>query len=101
MASKPALKFEQLQEKYSKLNTQKITAEANYNNARKALDDLKAQALAAHGTDDLEALRAKLAKMEADNERMRAEYQDHLEKIEADLKSVEQKFNDTTAGKAV
>jgi uncharacterized membrane protein YgaE (UPF0421/DUF939 family) len=91
--SKSAQTIEQLRERYQKLNDAKVAANANYQTAHEALEQLKAAARAEHGTDDLEQLKAKLAQMQADNDRKRAEYQAHLERIEGDLREVEKKFS--------
>ena len=85
--------IEELRKRYDDLNTKKITAEANHKNAQKQLDDLKAAAKAQWDTDNLDELRKKLKEMEDENERKRSEYQGQLDKIEADLKDVDQKFN--------
>jgi len=84
--------IEELRKRYEELNTKKITAEANHKNAQKQVDDLKAAAKAQWDTDNLDELRTKLKEMEAENERKRSEYQVQLDKIEADLKDVDQKF---------
>jgi len=88
----PMESIEQLRKRYEELHKQQITADANYLNAQKALDEMKTQARNNYGTDDLETLRARLAEMEAENARRLAEYQAHLDKIEADLKDVSDKF---------
>jgi len=90
--SKPQ-SIEELRKRYEELNRKKITAEADHKNAQKQLDELKTAAKAQWDTDDLEELRAKLKKMEDDNERKRSEYQGQLDQIEADLKDVDHKFN--------
>jgi chromosome segregation ATPase len=82
----------ELQERYQKLQAEKVRAETNRENAEKRLEELKAEAREKYGTDDVEKLEAKLADMKAENERKRAEYQSHLERIEADLSAVEQSF---------
>ena len=87
-----AQSIEELRKRYDDLNTKKITAEANHKNAQKQLDDLKAAAKAQWNTDSLDELRKKLKEMEEENERKRSEYQGQLDKIEADLKDVDQKF---------
>jgi chromosome segregation ATPase len=84
--------IEKLQERFSQLNKRKIQAETNLDNARVQLETLQAEAREKYGTDDLAALREKLAQMKAENEAKRASYQEQLDKIEADLASVEQKF---------
>jgi len=81
--------IEKLRERYDSLKTKKITAEANLEMSRKTLEALKTQAREQYGTDDLDALRAKLEEMTQDNERKRAEYQEHLTKIETQLAEVE------------
>ncbi|HEY8746692.1 MAG TPA: hypothetical protein VIM11_01875 [Tepidisphaeraceae bacterium] len=87
--------IEDLRKRYEELNTTKITAEANHKNAQKQLDDLKAAAKAQWATDDLDELRTKLKEMEDQNERKRSDYQGQLDKIEADLKQVDQEFNES------
>lgn len=84
--------IEKLQERFSQLNKRKIQAETNLDNAREQLEKLQAEAREKYGTDDLAALREKLAQMKAENEAKRAAYQEQLDKIEADLADVEQKF---------
>jgi hypothetical protein len=91
--------IEELRKRYEELNRTKITAEANHKNAQKLLDELKAAAKAQWDTDDLDELRAKLKKMEDDNERKRSEYQGQLDQIEADLKDVDQQFNQSLESK--
>ena len=46
------------------------------------------------GTDDLAELQKQLESLNLENERQRAEYQRHLEKIEADLAEAEKDFGD-------
>ena len=89
---KPLVTIEQLRKRYDALNNEQIRADANYKNAKKALDELKAMASTQYGTDDLESLRGKLKEMEAENDRKLADYQQHLDTIEANLKDVNQKF---------
>ncbi|NBF41868.1 MAG: hypothetical protein GVY14_15775 [Spirochaetes bacterium] len=84
--------IEELQARYQKLQQEKIRAEANRENAEKQLSELKEEARETYGTDDIEELRKKLKEMRAENEKKRADYQAHLEKIESDLSEVEAKF---------
>ena len=90
---KPPVTIEQLRKRYDALNNEQIRADANHKNARKALDELKVMARSEYGTDDLDALRAKLKEMEAENDRKVADYQQHLDTIEANLAEVNQKFS--------
>ncbi|HEX8913837.1 MAG TPA: hypothetical protein VF796_15925 [Humisphaera sp.] len=87
-----ALDIEQLKSKYKELDTARTRARANLETAQKQLDELKAEARAAYGTDDLDALRQRLTQMRDENERKRADYQAHLEQVQAKLKEVEQTF---------
>ena len=84
--------IEQLQQRYQRLNTQKIQSETKLEEAKKQLDKLKAEARQNYGTDDIAQLRKKLQEMKDENERRRAAYQADLERIESELASVEQKF---------
>jgi hypothetical protein len=78
-----------LQERYQLLLKHKTQAETALEIARKDVQELKAQARAEWGTDDLAALKAKLEEIRAENLRKRAEYQASLDRIEADLREVE------------
>ena len=60
--------IEQLQQRYAKLNEQKIQAETNLEHAKKQLDQLQKEAREKYGTDDLAELRKKLDEMKAENE---------------------------------
>lgn len=85
--------IEQLQQRYDKLNTKKITAAADLKNAETQLQTLRREAKEKYGTEDLAELREKLAAMKADNEAQRRDYEAKLNTIEADLKAVEEKFS--------
>ena len=93
-----ALDIEQLKAKHKELDTARTRAKANLESAQKQLDELRAEARQAYGTDDLDALRQKLAQMRDENERKRADYQQHLEQIQAKLGEVEKTF--AAAGQA-
>jgi DNA repair exonuclease SbcCD ATPase subunit len=85
--------IEQLQARYHNLHTQKITADANLENARQNLDKLKDEARQKFGTDDVDELREKLRAMKAENEEKRKNYQAELDRIETDLQSVEKNLD--------
>lgn len=84
--------MDELKQRYEKLHRKKIQAEANLDNARKQLEELKEQARKEYGTDDIGALKQKLEQMQAENERRRAEYQQKLDRVESDLSAVEEKY---------
>jgi hypothetical protein len=91
-AAKGQQTIEELQRRYQQLRDKKVAAETHYSNAQKQLDDLKRQARETYGTDDVAQLEQMLAKMRQENEQRRAQYQTELDRIEADLAGVEQRF---------
>ena len=94
-ASNGQQSIEELQERYARLHTKKIQADTNLLHARNQLEQLRKEAREKYGTDDLAELRKKLGQMQSENEAARAGYQQELERIEADLAAVEQKFAET------
>jgi hypothetical protein len=86
--------IEQLQERYRDLHTKKIQADTNLENAKATLEELKEEARRSFGTDDIEQLREKLRAMKAENEEKRRNYQAELDRIEADLASVEKNLGE-------
>lgn len=90
--------IEALRKRHKILETQKTTEEANLRNAEENLRDLKLEALQKYETDDLDTLRQKLLKMEAENERKRAEYQAHLQSIQEKLDEVKRQFASDAGG---
>src|SRR5262245_1560510 len=97
----PKQSIEELQKRYQKLNTRKIQAETNLENARMQLERLRKEAREKYGTDDVDELRNKLNQMTAENEEKRSKYQVELDGIERELEAVEQKFatpEDSSAG---
>jgi chromosome segregation ATPase len=86
--------IETLKQRHAELDRARVTAQANLRNATEQLAELKEEAMKLYGTDDLDALRAKLQEMREQNERKRAEYQRHLEEIEAKLTEVDRKFGE-------
>ena len=85
----PRLSIEELKQRYDTLRTEKIKAETQRESTQKQLNILKAEAKDQFGTDDIGALKIKLAEMVAQNESKRAAYQEDLEKIEQRLDEVE------------
>jgi phage shock protein A len=84
--------IEQLKQRYNELHVRQIQAGERLNSAKEQLEKLQKQAREQYGTDKVEELRTKLATMEAENERRRAEYQADLDRIETELATVEEKF---------
>jgi hypothetical protein len=80
--------IERLKQRFTDLNVKKIQADTKLRESQSRLDELKRQAREQYGTDDLDELKRKLQAMKAENERLRAEYQQHLDGIEAELDRV-------------
>jgi hypothetical protein len=91
--------IEELTKRYTLLNTKKIQAETNLDNAEKELTRLKDKARSEYNTDNVDELKIKLEVMEAENERKRSEYQRNLDKIEAELNEAEKKYAEVKDGK--
>ena len=88
----PAPTLDALRKRYELLNKKRIEANANFETAAETLDALKREAREKYGTDDITELEKMLADMKSENERKLAEYQQHLEEIEAKLAEVEGAF---------
>ena len=90
--SRPTQDIEALKQTHKELDTKRTKARANLETAQRQLDELKAEARKAYGTDNLDELRSKLLAMKQENEKKRADYQRHLEEIQAKLDEVEKTF---------
>ncbi len=84
--------IEELQSRYTDLNTRKIQAETNLKNAQKQLKTLKQQAKKEYGTDDVKELRKQLDELKIENERKREDYQKSLDEIEQKLAKVDEEY---------
>lgn len=89
-------KLEALKKEYDKLHKQKITTEANIANLEDTLTKLRAAAEKDYGTSDLDKLQEILETRRRENEARVAEYEQHVQKIQADLAAIE-----TTSDEAV
>lgn len=78
-----------LQERYDALKDQRIRNEERLQAAERNLAELRARAVEAFGTDDIDELRKLLAKQEKENEKNRKAYEKHLDEVEAKIASVE------------
>ncbi len=83
------LSMEELQKRFGALNTRRIQVETQLGEEQKRLTELRREAKEKFGTDEIEALTAKLEALEIENEKKRSEYQQHLVEIEANLKRIE------------
>lgn len=89
--------IEQLQSRFAALDKKRTQAETTLEHAVRDLESLKSDAKQQYGTDDLDALREKLAVMTRENEEKRSKYQADLDRIESELADVERKFTGTDA----
>lgn len=92
--------IDELKKTYEELNTKKIQSETNFATAKKQLAELQQQSETEFGTSDVAALKQKLDELEAENETRRRDYQELLERIASDLKSVEQDLEKPTSAGA-
>lgn len=90
--------IEELQKRYERLNTRKIQADTNLENATRQFEALKEELRKSYGTDDIAALREKLETMRAENETKRKNYQSELDAIDNALATIEQKVAATENG---
>ncbi|NLI80753.1 MAG: hypothetical protein GX443_03585 [Deltaproteobacteria bacterium] len=79
----------ELREEYNRLHEKKIATERDRQNLEERLKELREQAEREYGTSDLEELRRLLDERRRENERMVAEYQQHVESIRARLREIE------------
>lgn len=86
--------IEQLRERYDRLNHRKTEAQTLLKSAETELERIRAEAREKFGTDDLDALKKKLAELEAENLRRREAYQKQLDAIDAALKEVDKKYEE-------
>jgi chromosome segregation ATPase len=97
--SEPAKQtIEELKERYDRLNTKRIEAATNLQNAKGVLKKLQDKAMKDFGTCEVAALRAKLEEMEEANETARSGYQKDLDAVEAALQKIESNLQSTEAG---
>ena len=78
-----------LREEYRKLHEKKIATERDRQNLEERLKELRQQAEQEYGTSDLEQLRELLEQRRQENERMVAEYEQHVREINERLGQIE------------
>lgn len=85
--------LKQLQSRHQEFNNRKIQVQTQRDETNKALEKLRKQAEKEFGSSDIDALKKKLAKMTADNEKKVAQYDKQLNAIEKKLNAVTDKFD--------
>ena len=85
--------MDQLKKRFEELSLMKVKYETQRDSAACELADLKEQALDLYGSDDVKQLEKMLAEMKAENEKKRSEYQASLDKIDANLRNVQESFD--------
>ena len=82
-----------LRRQYEQLRDQKVRTEQQVADLSGRLAGLKEQAMAQYGTDKPEELQALLDEKRAENERVVAEYRQHIQQIQSDLAAVESRID--------
>ena len=82
-----------LRRQYEQLRDQKVRTEQQVADLSARLDALKAQAEAEYGTSDPKELQTLLQEKRLENERVVAEYREHIQKIQSDLSAVENRVD--------
>jgi hypothetical protein len=82
-------KLIELREEYRKLHEKKIATEQDRKNLEARLRELQEQAEREYGTSDIEQLRQLLEQRRQENERMVAEYEEHVRGINERLGEIE------------
>lgn len=82
-----------LRNQYEQLRDQKVRTEQQVADLSSRLDALKEQAQVEYGTSDPAELQALLQEKRRENEKVVAEYSQHVQKIQADLAAVENRVD--------
>lgn len=82
--------IEQLKKRFEQLNETRIKIETQRNAAQEQLAQLREDAIARFGTDDVEKLKLQLAEIKTENERQRAAYEQSLNAIDERLAKIDQ-----------
>jgi len=78
-----------LRGQYEQLRDRKVRTEQDVANLSSQLEGLKEQALSQYGTSDIKELQALLEEKRQQNEKVVAEYREHIQQIQANLHQVE------------
>jgi hypothetical protein len=81
--------IEELRRRFETLNETRIKIQAQRDSAMAQLEQVRKSAIEQFGTDDVGELRARLAGLLEENERLRAEYEQGLDQIESNLAGIE------------
>lgn len=81
-----------LRHQYEQLRDQKVRTEQEVKGLSKQLEGVKQQAQAEYGTSDPKELQALLEQKRQENQRIVAEYREHIQQIHADLAGVENRI---------
>lgn len=86
-------RFVTQQQRYQKLHERKIRVETEKKSIDQQLASLKASAIEQFGSDDVEELKAMLAKTRRENEQKIADYEKHLDSIDAKLGEIDRELS--------
>lgn len=81
-----------LRNRYESLKERKVRTEQDIANLSRQLEELEQRALAEYGTADPKELQALLESKRQENERVVAEYRNHVQEVQQALAEVEQGF---------
>jgi len=84
-----------LRRQYEQLRDQKVRTEQQVADLTSRLETLKTQAEAEYGTSEPKELQSLLQEKRLENERVVAEYREHIKQIHADLANVENSVEGT------
>jgi muconolactone delta-isomerase len=82
-------RLETLRKEYGELNEQRIATERDKKNLEDQLSMLREKAQREYGTSDVEELRKLLEQRRSENEKMVADYQNHISGIKEELEKIE------------
>lgn len=83
-----------LKAEYERLRDEKVRAEQDLANLKNQLAELEQRAKAEYGMADPEGLEKLLAEQRAENERLVAEYREHIQGVKEGLDAVEKSFQE-------
>jgi len=83
----------ELRRRYELLHEKRVRTEQDMSNLSRQLDTLREQAMERYGTSDISELQQLLEEKRQQNERLVAEYKEHITTIQNDLLTVENQID--------
>lgn len=85
-------KLKELQTRFKELETKKTQVATLKEATEKRVNELKEEARNSFGSDNIDELKEKLKEMQAENEKRKKEYEEHLLGIETSLKEIDKEY---------